>query len=195
MGGYTYIITIFNSFFNIFSYFINTSSLCSMEAEPIYWKDKVHSSMLYKVSSFNYSWLGIHIIYINHSLSTYVLGPYILDIIGYHLIIQGLCSYMGDVYTFGRRSYWKIADIILAHISIGYLGIIHILGLIRFPFPILMCMASVTTAGIYCKYKDSNLLRLGGTEYSIINEWICWHIGWHFLPIGISISLFLLLIY
>ena len=65
---------------------------------------------IYAASCFLYSISGICMLYNRASLSEKWCTVWPWQVEGWCFIVQGILSYMSDVYTLGRNSYWHCAD-------------------------------------------------------------------------------------
>ena len=114
------------------------------------------------------------------------------------MILQGILSFMSDVYCYGRYSHWKVADAISATsgaITGLTVPILQLAGVFTFPLWMMLPFAVAMIGGVYTKVRSSALLREGRVSDSNPEPWIRWHMLWHLvMPMGASACLTSLLL-
>jgi len=115
--------------------------------------------------------------------------------VGLELIVQGQLSYMADVHTFGRRSWWKLADaigaIVMTTVAVCA-PLFQFVGWMDFPTSFGCAYIASVAIGLFCKHRGTTALRMGRCEPSsteLRERYLFWHCKWHLLlPIGCSLS-------
>lgn len=164
-------------------------------AEPAHWAAAVDRAWWYKLSCFSYTALGIQILLMRSTLQQYYHG-WFFTFTGLQMVVQGGLAYMADVHTFGRFSFWKVADAASAIVG-SFLGLILPVltgfGVMGFPTPVMGLWATCMAAGLLAKVQGGALLRQGkvSTELSAL-PFLRWHALWHMLPVGLMMCLLLL---
>lgn len=88
------------------------------DPEPLEWSEKIFgSAWWYRWSSFTYCGVGAMLVLrpepmYRHAQPCCAAFPF--RSMGFAIFVNGLLSYMGDTYTWGRASCWKTADVCFA---------------------------------------------------------------------------------
>lgn len=98
------------------------------------------------------------------------------------LALQALCSYQGDVATWGRSSAWKVADVWLAvpnTILYALLGILPLVGAADWPPVVSVVQLSCFVWAVACKSRSLAALRSRNRS-----EFMAQHAAWHWVISG-----------
>ena len=125
------------------------------EHQPIAWHDAVQRAWWYRLSSFSYCVVGLATVVRPEPLLA--CAPFFpFRAMGVAIFINGLLSYMGDVWTWGYESPWKMADVLLATTNSVLQGVIVLMsaaGFAHFP-PASPALLGVSLAvALFCKHR------------------------------------------
>ena len=162
-----------------------------VEYQPASWLPDVQQAWWYQISSFAYCIVGT---------ATFVRPEPLLACaphfpfctMGFGIVVNGILSYMGDVYTWGVWSRWKAADIILATTNtlLQFLLVaMGICGYAAFPPEAPALLALSLAIALFCKARGTAAVARGDCA-----RFLLYHSLWHYtLPLGAGISSQLLL--
>ena len=163
---------------------------CLTKPEPASWRQEVQACLAYKLSCLTFSFAGAISLMSLDTLRTFV-GWFPWQPFGFLCLIQGLLSYMADVYTFGRASPWKTADalcaIILTLVCASF-PILQIAGVMNFPSQVSTFFGAVILLALGCKFQSSNALEMGRDprldptsieSHKHCIHYVFYHTAWH----------------
>ena len=112
---------------------------------------------------------------------------------GVSIFLNGGLSYMGDVATWGRWSWWKAADVLFA-VSNTLLQMVIValaaLGLATFPPASPLTLGVSVAIALACKSRAQAARQRGDCL-----GFLRWHSAWHYsLPLGAGIASQLLIV-
>jgi hypothetical protein len=168
------------------------------EPEPGQWAGAVRASTTFKLSCSSYSVLGCVLLRMLPVLSHYA-SPAFVTIAGVLAVVQGFLSYMADVHTYGRRSWWKVADATCATtgmLTATAIPLLSAVGVMRFPPHTMGVWTVCVVASIRTKLRASALLREGratsvtsAAAAAAACTWMRQHEIWHLLPLALAACL------
>ena len=145
---------------------------------PAHWPKKL--PLLYCLSSWNYSIVGVYSLYIYYNTMLYE-GHFVDSLL---LITQGYLSYLGDVHYFGVQHYSRVIDKLLA-IAFTTRFITRFIAYFTGDIIETTIYTVTFSGGMYC-YYNSNKSREN------FNDYVYWHTLWHFtFPLGLFVFIYL----
>merc|ERR1712032_520589 len=153
---------------------------------PAEWRSRIDRTWWYRVSSFTYCVAGGFTAVRPEPLYYYARSgcPWFpFRTMGVGIALNGLISYMSDVVMWGKQSWWKHADVMLATINTVVqvlIMLLQICGVVSFPtVPATLHAISICVA-IYCKRR-----AVQATTKLDCDGCLKWHAAWHYsLPAG-----------
>mmetsp|Transcript_75138 Transcript_75138/g.141702 ORF Transcript_75138/g.141702 Transcript_75138/m.141702 type:complete len:222 (-) Transcript_75138:31-696(-) len=161
---------------------------------PKEWRDPVLSKLYYPLSCFTFSALSVPIYCFRSPLTTKLPSVLPWDLVALVLLCQGPASYMADVHSLARDSWWHFGDILMACFLSAFYGQIMLFGFCHGTLKGLLQLGSSLSgliAGIYC-FTRARAARAG--QHKDMHAYAFWHSCWHLgMPAGtigtITISL------
>jgi hypothetical protein len=154
------------------------------------WRSIVYSyrpiPLIYRMSSWGFSGVGALILTFTKAMSKCDSGMW-WRTVGSGLCLQGILSYMADVYTWGRRDrfarVWKNLDALFAAVMTSFCGPVvcyrMLLGLFVLDADLLTMWNICVVLALASKVMGARAARKNNISCEHL---LLWHCGWHGLP-------------
>ena len=157
---------------------------------PREWKPAVDMSTTYQASCFTYCAAGGLLLLRPDPVELH-LPMFPWRTTGLLVVANGFISFMADVVTWGERSAWKIADILIASTNTCLQALIVVLsaaGFSSFPYPPVVALAVGLLLSLASRFMAKEAVKINDCH-----GFLFWHSWWHFwLPAGAIVGQMLL---
>jgi len=148
---------------------------------PGHWRKQVFQVPYYAPSCFSFSMLGVLVGFYREELTTKLPCLLPWTWMAALLILQGVASFMADVYSLAKSSWWHLVDALQASFLVGIYTEVMIFGLshgsLRGSLQLLCAAAGYL--GAFVAFMRSRGSRKGADASAA--RYAFWHSLWHFI--------------